>query len=443
MKASRRPRIAVVGTGIAGLSAAWGLRDMADLALFEGKNRAGGHTNTVMVGEEGKVLPIDTGFLVFNKVTYPSLCQLFRELDVPVKRSEMSLSVQHVPTGLEYNGMGLNKVFAQRKNLANPRFLLLLAEILRFFRIGRRWLREGDGVVAEPGEDLATFCRRNRFGDDFRDLYLVPMSSAIWSTEPGKIMEFPAVTLLRFFHNHGFLGVTTHHPWYTVDGGAGTYVRRMIDRLGAPKFGDPVVRVEQVQEGVLITAESGMQERFDAAILAAHADQSLRMLAQPNADQSRLLSRFVYQRNETLLHTDASVMPRLRRAWASWNFKTEENRNGKGHQERHTTTTHYWMNALQGVSRKRDYFVSLNSTSSIDPGRVLYSTVYHHPVFTLDAIGAQQELPRLNQEGRLFFCGSYFRHGFHEDACLSGFEAASAVRKRFAPIHVHGDGSKD
>lgn len=423
-----RPKVAVIGTGIAGLSCAWKLRNECDLTLFEGEKRPGGHTNTVTIDEEGRSLPVDTGFIVFNKVTYPNLCSLFEELGVAAKPSEMSLSVQHIARGLEYNGMGLNKLFAQRRNIANPRFLMLIAEIMRFFRVGREWLgNEAGGSLGdtgeEEGEDLATFCRRHRFSADFIDLYLVPMSSAVWSTEPGRILDFPAATLLHFFHNHGFLGITTHHPWFTVEGGSRSYLAKMLPILGAPRLGDPVLSVTQDASGATVTTSSGVMERFDAVVLASHADQSLSMLAEPSEEQRRLLSPFRYQRNETLLHTDSSVMPRRRRAWASWNFRVDASEG-----EHTRATTHYWMNALQGVSERKNYFVSLNSTDLIDPKSVLYSTVYDHPVFTLEAIRAQRELPSLNHSGgRLFFCGSYFRYGFHEDACMAGFDAAKAV----------------
>lgn len=422
------PRIAVVGTGVSGLSCAWGLRDIADLTLFDSEKRPGGHTNTVTVEEEGREIPIDTGFIVFNKVTYPNLCRLFGELGIAIKPSEMSFSVQHAASGLEYNGMGLNKLFAQRRNIGNIRFLMLIAEIMRFFHVGRKWLRaeaEGDSSNERAdldSEDLAAFCKRHGFGRDFLDLYLIPMSSAVWSTEPGRILDFPASTLLHFFHNHGFLGITTHHPWFTVDGGARTYVAKMLEVLGQPRLGDPVVAVEEKEDGAWVATASGVRERFDAVVLASHADQSLRLLAHPSEEQQRLLSAFHYQRNEASLHTDALVMPMRRLAWASWNFRVEPGPDG--HQR---AATHYWMNALQGVSRNQDYFVSLNSDDRIDTARLLYRTTYDHPVFTLDAIRAQKELPKLNHAGRLFFCGSYFRYGFHEDACMAGFDAAKAV----------------
>jgi len=428
-----RPRIAVIGTGISGLSCAWKLRQDADLVLFEGEKRPGGHTNTVTIDEEGRGIPIDTGFIVFNKVTYPNLCGLFEELGVTAKPSEMSLSVQHLAHGLEYNGMGLNKLFAQRRNIANPRFLALIAEIMRFFRVGRRWLRdESEGSLSDSDEiaeeDLAAFCGRHRFSADFIDFYLIPMSSAVWSTEPGRILDFPASTLLHFFHNHGFLGVTTHHPWFTVDGGSRSYVEKILPTLGQPRLGDPVTLVTEDANGAWVTTSSGSRERFDAVVMAAHADQSLSMLGSPTEEERRLLSPFRYQRNATLLHTDDSVMPRTRRAWASWNFRVDA---PERHQEHRRSSTHYWMNALQGVSNKQNYFVSLNSNDLVDPKSVLYSTVYDHPVFTLEAIHAQRELPRLNHSGRLFFCGSYFRYGFHEDACMAGFDAAKAIIRHF------------
>ena len=423
-----RPRVAVIGTGIAGLSCAWNLRHEAEVTLFD-RERAGGHTNTVTVDEEGSEIPIDTGFIVFNKVTYPNLCRLFGELDVQAKPSEMSLSVRHLARGIEYNGMGFNRLFAQRRNLLRPDFHLFVSEILRFFRVGRRWLADeaaGDtsGEHAEfDGEDLATFCRRHGFGADFLDLYLVPMSSAVWSTEPGRILDFPAASLLHFFHNHGFLGVTTHHPWFTVAGGSRSYLTKMLAVLGSPRLGDPVTSVSEEEGAAVVTTTSGRREPFDAVVLAAHADQSLSLLASPTESQRRLLSRFSYQRNETLLHTDPSVMPERRLAWASWNFRVD--RPLGGHQR---ATTHYWMNALQGVSDRKDYFVSLNSEDIIDPASVLYRTTYEHPVFTLEAIRAQRELPALNHGGGcLFFCGSYFRYGFHEDACTAGIDAAKAV----------------
>jgi predicted NAD/FAD-binding protein len=273
-------RIAIVGTGVAGLGCAWNLRNHASLTLLEKDARPGGHTNTVTVEEDGRTVPIDTGFIVFNKVTYPNLCSLFQELDVPIKPSEMSFSVQHTPTGLEYNGMGVNKVFAQRLNLFRPRFHGLLSHIQRFFRVAK------DLLDSPSVEDLTLgeFVKRHGLSQDFLDLYLVPMSSAVWSTEPGDILGFPASTLIRFFHNHGFLGVDTHHPWFTVDGGARTYVEKILGSLGAPRLSAGVTRVEETNDGTVVTTASGETITFDRVVFACHADQALALLAAPDAE---------------------------------------------------------------------------------------------------------------------------------------------------------------
>jgi len=412
-----KEHIAIVGTGVAGAGCAWNLRQHARLTFLEQDNRPGGHTNTVTVEENGKPVPIDTGFIVFNKVTYPNLCRLFSELDIPIKPSEMSFSVQHIPTGLEYNGMGINKVFAQRRNFFRPRFHRFLGQIQRFFRVANDLLHAPDLAPLTMRE----FAARHGLGQDFLDLYLVPMSSAVWSTEPTDVLDFPAATLIRFFHNHGFLGVDTHHPWFTVDGGAKTYLQKILTTCGAPRLNAKVVRVEEKPGEAEVTLADGEKLSFDRVVLASHADQSLALLAAPDADQQRLLAPFRYQKNHATLHTDPCVMPKKRRAWASWNYRVEDGR----------AATHYWMNALQGVSKNQNYFVSLNNEGRIPRDRILYETVYYHPVFTLEAMRAQDELATLNARDpaqRIFFCGSYFKYGFHEDAYTSGLELSKVLK---------------
>lgn len=412
-----KERIAIVGTGVAGLGCAWQLRNVADLTLIERQERPGGHSNTVTVDEEGSSISIDTGFIVFNHATYPNLVRLFEDLGVRTKPSEMSFSVCHRRIGIEFNGMGLSKVFAQRRNLLRPRFYALLYQILRFFRVARAALN--DPSTAQM--TLREFTARHGLGQDFLELYLVPMSSAVWSTEPGRVLDFPAISLIRFFENHGFLGITTHHPWFTVDGGAKTYVDKIIAAVGPVRLPAKVVSVGETSGPVTVTIEGGETLSFDRVIIAAHADEALAMLASPDPDQKRLLGAFGYQRNVATLHTDEGVMPDCRRAWAAWNYRVEG--------EVPVATTHYWMNALQGVSKKKNYFVSINGTISDD--RILYQTDYDHPVFTLDAMKAQAELPRLNTRSpgqRIFFCGSYFRHGFHEDAYRSAVDLADVLR---------------
>ena len=415
-----RERLAVIGGGVAGLGAAWLLRKRYDVALFEREGHIGGHSNTVDVENAGRRLPVDTGFMVFNKVTYPHLLRLFDELRVPVKPTEMSFSVRHEGLDIEYNGMGFNRVFAQRRNLVRPRYLKLLAQILRFFRAANASLNDAALETMTLGE----FARRHRLGDDFLRLYLVPMSASIWSITPGGALDFPAATLVRFFHNHGFLGVTTHHPWFTVDGGSREYVRRMLADLPGARASAPVASVEAGENGVMVRLQDGRTETFDRAIMAAHADESLAMLARPTALQARLLPAFRYQPNDTVLHTDTSVMPRRKLAWAAWNYRMEPSDGGE------RASTHYNMTRLQGVPGPEHYFVSLNYADRIDPGKVLWGTTYTHPIFDRGALAAQHDLPSINAESRgqrVFFCGSYFRYGFHEDAFGSAVDCARAV----------------
>jgi len=415
-----KERLAVIGGGIAGLGAAWLLRERYDVTVFERERHIGGHSNTVEIDENGRRVPIDTGFMVFNKVTYPYLVRLFDELRVPIKPTEMSFSVRHEGLDVEYNGMGFNRVFAQRANLVRPRFLRLLAQILRFFRVANASLDD----ESLESMSLDEFVRRHRLGDDFLRLYLVPMSASIWSITPGGALDFPAATLVRFFHNHGFLGVTTHHPWFTVDGGSREYVKRMLADVPRTQASAPVASVESGGDQVTVRTKDGASHVFDRVILAAHADESLALLAQPTPRQEKLLSAFRYQANETLLHTDATVMPRRPLAWAAWNYRMEPSVEGE------RPSTHYWMNRLQGVSDRENYFVSLNYADRIDPAKVLWRTNYTHPIFDRAALAAQHHLPSINTESpgqRVFFAGSYFRYGFHEDALASGVQCARAV----------------
>lgn len=412
-----RPTIAIVGTGIAGLGCAHFLHRAFDLTLFEANDYIGGHTNTVTVQENGRSVPIDTGFMVFNHVTYPNLIRLFAELGVETMPTDMSFSVQHTPSGLEFCGSGWNHLFAQRRNLVRPRFWRLLTQIHRFNQ-------EAVAALNEPawqGISLGEYVDKRRYGKDFMDLYLVPMSSAVWSTPPDQMREFPAVTLLRFFHNHGFLGLHTQHPWQTVARGAKSYVEKLIAPFAhRVHTGTPVQTVRRTGTGVEIQTRDGRTHSFDRAILACHADQSLAMLADADPQERTVLKEFRYQRNVAQLHTDSSLMPKARLAWSSWNYRTDRQPDGS---LRHQTL--YWMNALQRVSESVNYFVSINGEHAVDPTRVLRRIDYEHPLFTLGAIRAQEQLPALNRRSpdqRVFVCGSYFRYGFHEDALSSAVD---------------------
>jgi uncharacterized protein len=408
-------RIAIIGTGIAGLGCAHFLHRRADLTLYEKNDYAGGHSNTISVTEEKRSVPIDTGFMVFNEVTYPNLARLFRDLGVATKPASMSFSVQHLPTGLEFCGTSLNQLFAQRKNLLRPRFWKMLAQINRFNS-------EAVQALSAPqfqDHPISQYVRERNYGDDFLNFYLAPMSAAVWSTPPEEMLDFPAVTLLRFFHNHGFLGLHTQHPWRTVVNGAKAYV----EKLTAPfrekirtRRGAATIRREN--GSVKVRDVSGLTETFDQVILASHADETLKLLTDADAKERALLGEFKYQPNTALLHTDASVMPRSKLCWASWNYRIDRGEDGKT-----APSTIYWMNSLQGVSDRQNYFVSINGENSVNPNTILKRIQYEHPLFNLGAIRAQNDLPKLNERmTNVFFCGSYFRYGFHEDAFASALE---------------------
>jgi predicted NAD/FAD-binding protein len=420
-------RLAIVGTGIAGLGCAHFLHREFDVTLYEQNSHVGGHSNTVLVEEPAtsRELPIDTGFMVFNRVTYPQLSRLFAQLGVATKPTKMSFSVRHSDSGLEYNGSSINHLFAQRRNLLSPRFYRMLGAINRFNREAVEAL--DDPLVQEI--TLGEFVRRRGYGADFLSLYLAPMSSAVWSTPPELMNSFPAASLIRFFHNHGFLGLHTQHPWYTVSGGSRAYV----EKLSAPwreriRLSDGAAGISRAGGAIRVTSRSGDEQVFDKVILACHADQALSLLADASRDEDRILSEFQYQPNIATLHTDASVMPRTRLAWASWNYEINRGASGAS-----STATHYWMNSLQGVSERQDYFVSINRPEAIDPGKVLRTIAYEHPLFSLGAMHAQAELPRLNASGAAtgtYFAGSYFRYGFHEDAFLSAVQLSETLLGR-------------
>jgi predicted NAD/FAD-binding protein len=415
-------RLAIIGTGIAGLGCAHFLHDRFALTIYEAQDHVGGHTHTITVDEAGREISMDTGFMVFNHATYPNLCRLFRELGVETKKTDMSFSVQHLPTGLEYSGGSLDLLFGQRRNLLNPRHWRMLFAIDRFNKEAVPAL--DDPRFAEMS--LREYVEARGYGRDMFDLFLVPMSSAVWSTPPEKMDLFPATTLLRFWHNHGFLGLKKQHQWWTVCGGSKTYVAKLTAPFHERIFTQrPVVRIVRSRAGAEITDAAGATERFDKIVLACHGDQALRLLADPTPSEARLLREFAYQPNTATVHTDTRVMPRTRRCWASWNYRIATRTDGAI-----LPQTHYWMNLLQGVSDRMDYFVSLNSHDSIAPEKILRRIEYEHPLFTLGAIRAQEELPALNRidpRQSTYFAGAWFKYGFHEDGFTSGLECARAI----------------
>lgn len=404
-------KLAIIGTGIAGMGAAHLLYKKYDLTIFEKNDYTGGHTNTVTVKEGEKDVYIDTGFMVFNKVTYPNLNRLFELLKVPVMKTSMSFSVTHVESGLEYSGSGLKGLFSQRKRIFDLSYIRMLWQINRFNN-------ECLEVLDNPfysNYSLADYVKAKKYGNDFLFKYLIPMSSAVWSTPPDLMLNFPARTLIRFFYNHGFLGLNTQHQWYTVVNGSKTYRDLLIepfkDRI---RTGSRVRQVWREAGKIKILLLDNSVHYFDKVIFASHADETLSMLSDATSLEKKLLSPFKYQYNKATLHTDSSVMPKTKRAWSSWNYRIQ---NAGGAVK---TSIIYYMNSLQNVSDNKDYFVSIDDPGNIGKEHIIKEIDYHHPLFDIEAVKAQDYLMDLNKQGNnTYFCGSYFKYGFHEDAYTS------------------------
>ena len=433
------PRVAIIGSGISGLGAAWFLHRDFDVTVYEAADYAGGHSNTVTVDEDGRPVPIDTGFMVFNHQTYPNLVRLFRALNVPTKRTDMSFSVQHRPRNLEHSGSSLNHLFAQRRNLVRPWFYRMLWQIDRFNR-------EALAALNDPALldlKLADYVERGGYGEDFFHLYLIPMTSAVWSTPPELMLQFPAATLLRFFHNHGFLGLRTQLPWWTVTGGARTYV----EKLSAPfrnriRLNTPVAGVRRLRDGGVEVTTATDSTRYDKVVLACHAPASLTLLgADATAEERRLLAPFRYQPNTATLHGDDAVMPRTRLAWSAWNYRLDSPGAGPvAGSPRHLpstalrASTHYWMNRLQNVSDRKRYFVSIDGGHLVTSEKRIRTIAYEHPLFDLGTMQAQPEIGALNSGARgtteTYFAGAWQRYGFHEDGLLSAVNLSTLMLGR-------------
>lgn len=409
-----KQKLAVIGSGIAGLSAAYLLRNHYAITVFEQDNRLGGHSNTIEVNGQR----FDTGFMVFNKKTYPHLTQLFDHLNVETHPTEMTFSVQNLNSGLEWCGSGLDGLFSQRRNLIRPEYYRFILEIHRFNTLAPKLIEQADtGALDECS--LQDFQQRYHFTERFMTDYLIPMSGAVWSTPYHKMLHFPAITLLRFFKNHGLLGLNTHFQWYTVKGGSQNYVKKMAQALAAHQFiHDPVMNIERSsKERVFVKTRAGHQESFEKVIVATHANQALKLLGAPTPLEERLLKAFNYERNIATVHSDARIMPKIRKNWSAWNFRYE-----KG--EAMESSTIYYMNALQGLKTQTPYFVSINDRNQIKPELIHKVIDYQHPLFDTNAIKAQQELHQLNLTGPVYYVGSYHRYGFHEDALWSSVRLA-------------------
>jgi uncharacterized protein len=428
-----RRRIAVIGSGISGLAAAYTLADPAhgdchDITLFESGGYFGGHTHTVGVrlpGRDGTPVThgVDTGFLVFNERTYPQLIRLFGELGVETAKSDMSFSVK-VPgasgDALEWSGCDLNTVFAQRANLLRPGFWRMLSEILRFNRTCTAIADQG--AERELAQPIGEFLAAHRFGSEFCDWYFLPMIGCIWSCPTDQMLRFPIATMIRFCHNHGLMQVSDRPQWHTVRGGAKHYVEKMLKRLPDARLHTPVDRVQRRPGGVLVHSSAG-SEAFDEVVFACHSDQALALLADATPEEEAVLGAIRYHANRAVLHTDVSVLPSRRLAWAAWNYE----RAASDSRESASVCLHYLLNRLQPLPFAQPVVVSLNPTREPLAGSVLGEYDYAHPVFDAAAIDAQRRLPQIQGRHHRWFCGAWTGYGFHEDGLKSGLAVAAAV----------------
>lgn len=412
--------IAVIGAGVAGVTAAFLLQERHRVRLYERNDYVGGHTHTVVIPDGPDAgTPVDTGFIVLNDRTYPLFNRLLEKLAVEIRPSDMSFSYCSQRNGFQYASRSLNALFAQRRNLVNPAHVYMLLEILRFNRTVRHNLREGHLKHLTLGD----FLRQTQMSRRFRDRYIVPMAAAIWSSPDVDVMDFPMETFARFFENHGLLSPGDQPQWYYVGGGSHTYVQAFRRRFeGTIHTRLPIAGLKRDAAGVDVRLPDGTRRRHDVAILAAHADEALALLEDPSPDEQKLLGAWGYSRNRVVLHTDASWMPPNRRAWASWNYFRHAAADGRG-----PVTLTYHMNRLQQLNTQKPYFVTLNPPGPIAPASTVAVFDYQHPMYSFASLATQPDLPGLNGHRRTYFCGSYHGYGFHEDAVRSAVAVAAAL----------------
>jgi predicted NAD/FAD-binding protein len=413
---SRNVKIAVIGSGISGLGAAWALSRHHEVAVFEADERLGGHANTVEIEDRGRAVPVDTGFIVYNERNYPNLVQLFDALDVATEPSDMSFSVSAEGGAFEYRARALG-LLAQPSNLLRPPYRRMVREIVRFSR-------EAKALVGrEPRESTGEWLQHAGYSSAFRDDFLLPMVACIWSSNLRQMLSYPAATMAGFLDNHGLLDLGNRPQWRTVTGGSREYVRRVASGFDDVRLATPVDSVVREPDSVLVRDRRGRVERFDHVVVATHADTALSMLGHDATTEERhLLGSFTYEENLAVLHHDPAAMPRRRRAWSSWNYQSRE-RGGAGAEGGVSLT--YWMNLLQNLDTERPVFVTLNPVE--EPRDRVASFVYHHPQYDRASVQAQSELASVQGVRRTWFCGSYCGYGFHEDGLRAGLEVAARL----------------
>ncbi len=415
-----RLKVAVVGAGISGLAAARELDAEHDVTLYEARKNSGGHTRTLRFERFGREYRADLGFMVFNEANYPHFTRLLRELEISPRDTEMSFSLRCDQTGLEYHGSTMNQLFAQRRNLVRPRHYRMLRDILRFNRDANRALAEREGELARMS--VAEFLAQGSYGRELINDYLLPMTAAIWSSSVDSIERFPSLYLLRFMANHMLLGAKGHRQWRMIPGGASQYVDAMLGRFGGQVRANSPVRSIESRGGRVRVETSRSTEVYDAAVVAVHSNQALGLLKDPSALEQQVLSAVPYQRNEAVVHTDAHVLPRRRRAWASWNYYRSPDSG------RRASVT-YHLNMLQHLQSPEPICVTLNPLRAVRSDKVIDTLSFAHPVFSAEAFAAQGRVGELNAAGNRFFCGAWTGWGFHEDGLVSGLRAACSVRE--------------
>jgi len=426
-------KVAVVGSGIAGLGAASELASSEhEVTLFEADARAGGHANSVPVDLDGIEFPVDTGFLVLNENTYPRLLTLFDQLDVDLAESDMSFSSTLHPSGLEWAGSDLNTLFAQRRNIASPKFWRMIVDIFRFNRQATKLALSTDTVAGD--EPLGEWLSRHGYGKGFHEWYLLPMAAAIWSCPVSTMRAFPVGSFLRFFHNHGLLQVSNRPQWFTVRGGSQHYVQKILTSLTDVRLATPVLSVtrsDYAQTGKIQIHTQQATEVFDAVVLACHSDQSLKMLTQATRDEHDALSAIPYQANTAWLHTDTSQMPANKRAWSAWNYRATSDFASSVDAHKRAVSVTYWLNKLQPLPFQTPVLLTLNPMHEVDADKVLRVIDYEHPVFDARAATAQASLREAQGTNGTWFCGAWMGYGFHEDGLKSGQMVAQSI-DRFA-----------
>lgn len=410
-------KIAIIGSGISGLSCAHYLSSSHEVSVFEAGKQIGGHTATVDVHLGTRRYAVDTGFIVFNDWTYPNFIALMDELGVPSKPTAMGFSVRDQETGLEYSGTNLNTLFAQRSNLLSPKFLGMVRDILRFNRQSVADLESGR---VDETETLGSYLQRNRYSEAFQRQYLVAMGSAIWSADCDTILEFPLSFFLRFFRNHGLLSVSERPQWRVIEGGSREYLRPLCQRFEQRiHTNSPVRKITRHGQGVSILLEDGRDQAFDQVVIATHSDQALKLLDQPSEAEQQILGALPYQDNDVVLHTDTRLLPKNRKTWSSWNYSLNSG------QDRAVVT--YNMNILQGLDAPETFCVTLNNTGAINPHKILGRFNYSHPVFSLPGIAAQNRWDEINGQKNTWYCGAYWHNGFHEDGVVSARRVVEGI----------------